>query len=208
MTTIDSDLITTTSMRAYFSDALAAATRNQEVALRDSTSAYVINLLTAYCPASALAAVSDDGKHHKPLAALYAEAVAAEHPGQRTLALQRLGDLALFIAGIFTDSLNRKLVDVDYYIGMGEAAYGHLHEALQQRRDRFARVDLFDEMCAKFAALVDLLAEISENSGMRSHADLLRTYELWLRTGSLRARRALERSGVVPLAVAGSRRTH
>ncbi|MEQ8230641.1 MAG: hypothetical protein RLW61_22120 [Gammaproteobacteria bacterium] len=208
MTTIDSSLITTTSMRAYFSDALAAATRNQDVALKDATAAYVINLLTAYCPASALAAVSDEGKHHRPLAAIYAEALDAEHPEQRNLALQRLGDLALFVAGIFTDSLNRKLVDVDYYIGMGETAYGHLYEAMQRRQDRFARVDLFEELCAKFAALVDVLGEVSEMSGMKSDADVLRTYEIWLRTGSERARRALERSGIVPLAGGGMHRTH
>jgi hypothetical protein len=49
---------------------------------------------------------------------------------------------------------------------MGETAYGHLYEAMQRRQDRFARVDLFEELCAKFAALVDVLGEVSEMSGM------------------------------------------
>ena len=208
MTTIDSSLITTTSVREYFSSALDAAARNQDLVLRDATSAYVINLLTGYCHAGALAAVSDEGAHHKALATIYAEAVEADSPEQRNQALQHLGDLALFVAGIFTDSLNRKLVDVDYYIGMGEVAYGHLHEALQRRRDRFARTELFEELCAKFSALVDVLGEVSEMSGMKSNADVLRTYEVWLRTGSERARRQLERSGIVPLSVSAPRTTH
>ncbi|MCB1749670.1 MAG: hypothetical protein H6977_05565 [Gammaproteobacteria bacterium] len=200
MTAIDSTLITTTSVREYFHDTLTAAARNQDVDLGEATTAYVINLLTAYSHATALVPVSDEGQHHKPLALIYAEAIEAGSDEQRNQALQRLGDLALFIAGIFTDSLNRKLVDVDYYIGMGESAYGRLHEALQRRRDRFARVDLFEDLQRKFAPLVDVLGEVSEMSGLKSNADVLRTYEIWMRTGSERAARQLQRSGIVPLA--------
>jgi len=40
--------------------------------------------------------------------------------------MQRLGDTALFIAGVFADSLNRKLVDVDYYVAMGGTAYAQV----------------------------------------------------------------------------------
>jgi len=199
MTALDSSLITTTSVRAYFADALSTAARNQDVTLHDDTAAYVINLLTHYCDAATLAAVSDAGKHHKALAQIYAEAISAEGPEQRNQTLQRLGDLALFVAGIFADSLNRKLVDVDYYIGMGETAYGHLHEAMQRRHDRFARVALFEDLQRKFATLVDVLAEISERSGLKSNGDTLRAYEIWMRTGSSRARRQLERAGIVPL---------
>ena len=208
MTAIDSSLITATSVREYFSGALGAAARNQDLTLQDATSAYVINLLTEYCHTTALAAVSDEGAHHKALASIYAEAVEADSPEQRNQALKHLGDVALFVAGIFTDSLNRKLVDVDYYIGMGETAYGHLHEAMQRRRDRFARTALFEELCAKFPALVDVLGEVSEMSGMKSNADVLRTYEIWLRTGSERARRQLERCGIVPLSASSPRTTH
>lgn len=199
MTAIDSSLITTRSVREYFCDALTTAARNQDVALHESTCAYVTNLLTTYCHTTALAPVSDDGRHHKALAQLYAEALAADGLEQRSQALQRLGDIALFIAGIFTDSLSRKLVDVDYYIGMGETAYGSLHETMQRRRDRFARAELFEELQLKFVVLVDLLSEISETSGLKSNANTLRAYEIWMRTGSERARRQLARSGIVPI---------
>ncbi len=209
MNTLDSNLITTSaSVREYFHDAFATATRNQDVDVQEMTSAYVINLLTSYCHATALRPVSDDGKHHRPLATMYAEALAADGPEQRNQALQRLGDIALFIAGVFTDSLNRKLVDVDYYIGMGEAAYCHLHDSLQLRTDRFARTELFAELGEKFALLVDVLAEISEMSGMKSNGDVLRTYEIWLRTGSERARRQLERSGIHPMSGLGTSARH
>lgn len=198
MTALDTSLIAATSVKSYFHDAFAAAARNQDVSLDDMTSAYVVNLLTAYLRTNALAPVSDDGAHHRALAELYAEALDAEKPEARNQALQRLGDIALFVAGIFTDSLNRKLVDVDYYIGMGENAYISLHVAMQQRADRFARSELFEQLGENFAVLVDVLAEISEMSGMKSNADVLRTYEIWRRSGSERAARQLKRCGIVP----------
>lgn len=199
MTTVDSSLIHTVSVREHFSEALRAAARNQDVALHDTTSAYVVNLLTEYCEASALAAVSDESHQLKPLATLYGEALEASSAEQRRLTLRRLGDLALFVAGVFSDSLNRKLVDVDYYIGMGEAAYVSLHDSFRHPRQGWAVGSVFAELGAKFPALVDVLNEISEMSGLKSSANLMRSYELWLKTGSLRAHRQLRRAGIHPL---------
>lgn len=199
MTTVDSSLIHTVTVREHFSDALRAAARNQDVALHDTTSAYLVNLLTDYCEASALAAVSDENRQLKPLATLYGEALDASSAEQRRLTLRRLGDLALFIAGVFSDSLHRKLVDVDYYIGMGEAAYSSLHDSFRHERHARAVGSVFAELGAKFPALVDVLTEISEMSGLKSHATLMRNYELWIKTGSVRAHKQLRRAGIYPL---------
>ena len=208
MTTFDSDLISATSIREYFHSAFATASRNQDVDVNDTTSVYVINLLSTFSQTAALQPVNDGGTHHISLAMIYADALAADGPEQRCQALQRLGDIALFIAGIFTDSLARKIVDVDYYIGMGGTAYASIHDSLRQRSDRFARVDLFEELGQKFSALVDVLAEISEMSGLKSNTDVLRTYEIWLRTGSERARKQLARCDIFPLTGIPGRTTH
>lgn len=208
MTGNDSTVIKATSMRAYFHEALLTASRHQDVSINDDTAAYVINLLTAYCRANALNPVSDEGRYHKALATIYAEAVDADTPEQRNQGLQRLGDIALFIAGLFSDSLNRRAVDVDYYIGMGETAYGQLHDAMQRRTNRFERVELFADLQRMFAPLVDVLGEVSEMSGLSSDADTLRSYELWIRTGSERAARRLQRSGIVPMSSLNTRVRH
>lgn len=208
MAPVDSSLITAVSVREHFSSALETATRNQDVALQETTSAYVVNLLTEYCTANALREVSDGGRHIRPLALIYADALEAEHPEQRRRALQKLGDIALFIAGIFADSLARHAVDVDYYIGMGGSAYGYLHESLQRSSRAAGVAELFAELEFKFGALVDVLGEISEMSGLKSNSDTLRAYELWLKTGSVRARRQLVRSGIHPIGLAASGPAH
>ncbi len=200
MTTIDSDQIATSaSVSDYFAAALAAAADHQGVHLNPATSRYVTNLLTQYSHVRALRAVSDAGRHHRALADLYAEALRAGQLHQRCLILQRLGDLALFIAGLFAESLQRKLVDVDYYVDMGGAAYGYLHGAMRPSAEASAGFSAFEELEQKFCQVVDLLAEIAENRGLQSNSDLLRHYDAWLSSGSERARRRLIRAGIVPI---------
>ena len=113
--------------------------------------------------------------------------------------MRRVGDLSLFISGFFSDSLNRSLVDVDYYIQIGEAAYS----SLARQDDTLG--DVFDELSDKFAAFVDVLGEVSERSSLTSNTDLLRLYEKWLRTGSRRSGDLLASRGIVPNASVGTR---
>ncbi len=207
MDTVDSSLIHTVTVREHFSAALQSAARNQDVSLREITATYVVNLLTEYGETAALAAVTDANRQIKPLATLYGEALEAPTSEHRRRTLQKLGDLALFISGIFSDSLNRKLVDVDYYIGMGEAAYCSVYDSLQVDARASNVSTVFADLSKKFPLLVDLLNEISEMSGLKSRSDMLRTYELWQTTGSLRARKQLQRAGIVPL-LAHARRAH
>jgi hypothetical protein len=187
------------TVREHFHAALASAARNQALALREDTASYIVNLLTDFCAAATFQAMYDTGHQPRPLAFIYADALAAVSVQQRRRALQQLGDFALFIAGLFSDSLARKAVDIDYYIGMGESAYACLHESLEgDRRWRAASV-LFAELEHKFTQFVDVLAEVGELSGLASNATLMRTYEIWQKTGSARALKRLRRNGVVPL---------
>jgi hypothetical protein len=151
---------------------------------------------------------SEDGLHIKPLALHYADAVNASCTAERTLALRRLGDVALFISGLYSGSLNRKLVDVDYYIAMGGTAYSYVHELAGNRRDTQRNNTLFAELAEKFARLVDVLNEVGENCNLNSNSDLLRLYEIWLRTGSERAYEKLQRLGLQVSLNASSRALH
>jgi hypothetical protein len=127
---------------------------------------------------------------------MLAEAVDAENDRDRDRQLQRLGDVALFMAGFFPDFLARKPVDVDYYIRMGGAAYGSLADRASPspRQDAFGAV--FAELADKFAAFVDAIGEIADLGRRYTSRDIIRLYELWLATGSRRARTRLDALGV------------
>jgi hypothetical protein len=200
-------LITNTSVQAYFHDAVGAALRNQNINARDDTVHYIINLLSSFTRADQLFERTDDGVTLQPLAVLYAQAVETDAPTQRRQTLRRLGDVALFIAGVFADSLNRKVVDLDYYIAMGGNAYGYLSIALKGTNRGVVLSGVFDELSVKFQSFVDILSEVSEHAHLTNNADIMRLYEVWLRTGSKRAADKLRLMGIQP-AVGSTSRSH
>lgn len=108
--------------------------------------------------------------------------------------------MALFIAGVFSDSLNRKAVDVDYYVAMGSNAYGYLSDCFRGTVREIALSKIFEELSVRFQEFMDVLAEVSERAHLTSDSDIMRIYELWLRTGSKRAAQRLRRFGIQPTA--------
>jgi len=194
------------NVREYFHDALIRALEHQNIEAAEETVFYVVNLLAYFSRSERLFTETEDGTFVQPLTELYAEALEASSLEVQTRSLKRLGDVALLISGIFSDSLNRKLVDVDYYIAMGGGAYGHLAELIRDSLSGRALGGVFRELSCKFADFVDALGEVSEEANLTSTRDVLRLYEIWLRTGSRRAAGRLRRLGIEP--VAGTLQTH
>lgn len=198
-------LIVDMNVVEYFKDSLHSALSRQKVKAGEDTVFYVVNLLAWFARAENLFPQTPDGPVQQPLALIYAEAVEARTAEERDAALRRLGDVALVVAGLFAASFSRKLVDVDYYIAMGGSAYGLLSgQAAGSVRMRTFRA-IFGELSAKFQAFVDVLAEVGDNTPLASPADVLRLYEIWLRTGSAYAAERLRKQGIEPTRAVGSR---
>ena len=201
LTQSNGSVVTVASLREYFHDALQGALAHQHVAVEDQTEQYVVNLLTLFSRSEQLFEQTAEGVRLKPLVQMLSDALEAPNQQQRERGLQRLGDVSLFIAGFFAHSFARKLIDIDYHIAMGGRAYGTLAGGLcRSRRQVLGRV--FAELAAKFQPLVDALGEISDTARRYSQADVLRLYELWLKTGSPRARNLLRGLGIEPAPVA------
>ena len=104
----------------------------------------------------------------EPLGVRLAKALQAAGVRQRD-GLRQVGDHSLFISGFFADSLNRSLVDVDYYIQLGELRIRFAGAA--GRRPRLERSST--SLRGKFTAFVDVLGEVSERTALSSNSDLL-----------------------------------
>jgi hypothetical protein len=185
------------SLQEFFKDSVAAAMAKQGVAADDHTAYYVVNLLTFFARHETLYRESKAGPGLQPLAVLLAEAAEAPSRDTHNAALRRVGDTSLFVAGFLGDGFARKLVDVDYYIDMGGSAYGRLSAGVRGTAQGRALCVVFAELAEKFREFVDVLAEIRD-SGSGAALDVLRLYEVWLRTGSRRAARLLRGHGIEP----------
>ncbi|MCI0507580.1 MAG: hypothetical protein L0Z73_15920 [Gammaproteobacteria bacterium] len=111
-------------------------------------------------------------------------------------------------AEYFSDSLNNKLVDVDYYIAMGGNAYSCLSESMRGYFRNTATQPLYKELTAKFVAFADVLSEVTENKLFASDYDIMRLYEVWMRTGSKRTESILKKLGITPVAATAPDYSH
>jgi hypothetical protein len=195
------------NLREFFKDALHGALEKQHLAVEDQTEHYVVNLLTLFSRSEALYDSTPEGTRLKPLVVMLSEALEAPSTGDRNRNLQRLGDVSLFVAGFFAQGFARKLIDIDYHIAMGGRAYATLAETLSRGKGRVLG-HVFAELAEKFQPMVDALNEVSETSYSHSDRDILRLYEIWLKTGSRRCYDILKRLGVDPTASAGTGFAH
>ena len=177
----------------YFHGAVSGALSSLKIQASDHAQSYLVNLLSHFISVENMYPKDAEGKRQYTLTEQLAGALEQENPEQRAARLKKMGDFSLYIAGFFTDSLSRKLVDVDYYIGMGGAAY----EGVARIEEK--RAKLYLELSNKFPQFVDVLAQVSEESGFHANdQNLLRLYDLWAKTGSERLAKQLAKAGIVP----------
>ena len=202
MAALHDRVVAVTNLRDFFRESIDSAIDNQHVDVDPHTSHYVVNLLTVFSRSENFYDDKDAQSGVRPLALMMADAADARSQEKRSSSLQRIGDVALFTAGFFADSLAYKPVDIDYYVYMGGSAYGSLSDEIKGTTRGRALVDVFREMARKFQVLVDVLNEVRDGARLSTDLDVVRTYEVWRKTGSKRAAALLKQNGVVPIPAA------
>lgn len=180
------------SAQEWFREMIADVLSHRRVKVQEVTEFYLVNLLTTFLEKEKLFVEDADGTvHAEPLAMILLNAL-SRGGRARSTGLRRLGDTALFVSGFFGDSLSRSAVDIDYYMAMGERAYGALADAERPGPGEGP----FAELSKRFPTFVDLFAEIAELSHLRSNRGLLKLYERYLLTRSERVAEQLRARGV------------
>ncbi len=171
----------------YFKEMIEAALEHQRLQTAEMTSYYLVNLLAGFAGEPPRARLDET-----PLALQLVDAL-RRAGAERNAHLKEIADRSLFISGFFSDSLKRRVADIDYYVTLGACAY---HSLSEEEDEVFGAV--FAELGRRFVRFVDVLSEVSERSSLVSNHDLLRLYEKWLRTGSRRDGELLAERGIVP----------
>lgn len=176
------------SPREYFCEVVETGLAKRNVKAPTPVQDYLVNLLEHYLDAKNLFTKPDT------LAETYLIATNSTLPEKVEL-LKMLGDKSLYISGFFGDSLSRKLVDLDYYAGMGGAAYASLADCV--REDGVSQI--YRTFSQRFIEFVDVLTYISQQTTIHNDQGLLRLYDRYMRTGSELAKEQLIEMGVLTL---------
>lgn len=188
-------MLTTGTLTAFFHDLVRAAMATQHVESSETTEFYLVHLLEAF------ARPGDGDLLDRPLGLDYLEAVQLP-ASQRYGKLKRVADTALFVTGVFVDSLDRSLVGPDYYAALGRNAYARL----SAQPSRTGLAELFGELAGRFPEFVRVLTEISAQELFRRDQDTLRLYKRWLHTRGEREADLLVRRGIIPFAPSSQQR--
>lgn len=177
----------------YFKRLVEEAVYHQHVNISDMSQFYIVNLLNEFSKTERLFEGSEGNYNEPPLAILLARALCSDAVTRIKL-LKKMGDVSLYIAGYFSDHIDPKLVDIDYYIGMGEGAYENLSGIFAGEKTFNL---LYNELSEKFIDLTGILTEVRVLGGPLSNLDIIRLYEKWLKTGDPHIKEMLEQEGIV-----------
>ena len=180
----------------YFRAAVEGAFSSLKIDAPEQVRYYLVSILSKFVASDNLFPKRDDGTPEEDTLALQlASALEEENRELRRNKLRHLGDFSLYIAGYFAESLNRKVVDIDYYKKMGGTAYNEVANTPGGKQDN----ELFEELASGFPKYVDVLGQVSEESLINTEDSrtLLQVYELWARTGSEKLANQLSRAGIV-----------
>lgn len=183
----------------YFKDLVRQGLENRKLQTYPMVETYLVELLQHYLDARNLFGPAHDETGKKipnTLAEMYLEAHNTSDHAQKVELLKKLGDRSLYVSGFFGASLERKVVDIDYYVNMGGTAYATL--ATYMREDTTIKV--YSTISSRFIDFVDVLTHISHHSFVQSNESLLRLYDRYLTTGSEMAREKLVEMGVLSFA--------
>lgn len=173
-------LIVESSVDEFFHGELSIALNELDLAVSDDAQWYLVGLMGEFTRVSPTA---------QPLALRLAEAVGADD-AERARSLKEVGDTSLYLTGFFPNAVAGGVVDSDYYMAIGSAAYRQLAERPLRLRD------VFDELSQKFGQFSQVLGEVRRRVDGASD-DVTTLYEQWLRTRDAWIERKLLALGVL-----------
>jgi hypothetical protein len=185
------EIVADGNLFAFFHERVSDARQSLSLDVGDEAEFYLVHLLVRFLRTHRL--LEHDGQRvdDRPLAIRLLQGRQAG--GDRIGGLKHLADTTLYVLGCFSESLRRSPVDLRYYAGVGESAYGSL-AALQEQRSSGAGA-VFWELSDRFTDCVELLTEVRDQG--RTDTDLLARYEDFLALGEDRAARRLRGLGVI-----------
>lgn len=125
----DSDakkIILSTNLKAFFYDGLSELNKKSLCPIPESVIYYSSDVLDKFVLSEEFFETSEGKVREKILGLKILEATQYTREEQKKI-YKEVGDMSLMVCGYFSQSVNKKIVDLQYYSQIGKMAYSHLN---------------------------------------------------------------------------------
>jgi hypothetical protein len=186
-------LVLDQNLEEFFHDQVCQIVDENQHEITDEAKIYMIHLLTSFSSVENYFEKDSRGDlKDKPLAIRWLESL-LKTPSKSYHSLKKIGDISLYTAGFFSESVVRKLINLDYYFTMGHMAYQRLSNISNKK----GLSKLFDELGEKFPVMVDIISNVAYQTRSHSDQNILALFEKWQMTKSKHLQKILEAKGII-----------
>lgn len=162
-------IILSTNLQGYFFEGLVELNKKSLCPVPESVIYYSSDVLDKFALSQDFFEVSEGKVREKILGMKLLEASQLNREEQKKV-YKEVADMSLLVCGYFAESVNKKLVDTQYYAQLGKMAYGHLNNVTP----KFLDIPSFYTMIATcFESLTTLMAILANKNRTGSDHHLI-----------------------------------
>jgi hypothetical protein len=162
-------IILSSNLKGYFYEGLAELNRKSLCPVPESVIYYSSDVLDKFALSQDFFEVNEGKVREKILGMKLLEATHLNREEQKKV-YKEVGDMSLMVCGYFSESVTKKVVDVQYYAQLGKMAYGHLNNVIPS----FLDIPSFYQMVAtSFESLTTLMMILASKSHSESEHHLI-----------------------------------
>ena len=153
-------IILSANLKGFFFDGLVELNKKSLCPVPESVLYYSSEVLDKFALSQDFFEVSEGKVRQKILGMKLLEATQMTRDEQKKV-YREVGEMSLLVCGYFSESVNKKIVDTQYYAQIGKMAYGHLNTMAPS----FLDIPSFYQIVAtSFESLTTLMAILASSS--------------------------------------------
>lgn len=161
------EILVSNSLQTFFFDELLAANKKSTTPLNNEMIYYSSKVMDKYSDTSKLFEEVEGKLTDKVLGIKYLES--SQFPiSKKKKEIKDIADTTLFLCGFFSDSLERKLINIEYYINLGIMSYKRLDSLVPSYLDM---PFFFNNLADSFHHIINTMAMVAH--GMNVQHDVV-----------------------------------
>jgi hypothetical protein len=163
-------IILSANLKGFFFDGLSELNKKSLCPVPEAVIYYSSDVLDKFALSEDFFETSDEGKvREKILGMKLLEATQSSRDEQKKI-YKEVGDMSLMVCGYFSQSVNKKIVDTQYYAQLGKMAFSHLNNVTPT----FLDIPSFYGMVATcFESLTTLMTILATKDNLESDNHLI-----------------------------------